>query len=1095
MLDTTLTFRMQSEGADRVKTDVEGIGKTTEKTGVQATKSATDSSRAGKAFEAQIAKFQGQVSGFAKSVTGDFNMVGSSAVAGVKRYLSQIDKLHAASAAATARAAAAASRNPASFSDEHIKRTMMLVTAKHTLRKTEERNAASARAASAAAVETARARAEAWGMYFDSLKTGGGTIDNIKAKFASLGESVKAQGGAMSVFGNALKGAGKVAAGAVASVAALAAGLGAITSKVFDLAAAGEKGNQIAAAFKGGEEAMKGLRAATQGLATDQSLMMAANSAEGFGLEINNTEKLMKIAGNRALALGRDVNESVTRIINGTVRGSNELLEELTIRIPPVKQIYEDFAKKAGISTDAMTESQKRNAVALNIIASEQEALTATADKQNTAVARAQVQYSNFISTMQGFVAGTLASSGALDSMVGVLDTVSKLFEENKEVVESLVTEGIALLVEGFGMVIAFVKPLIPALLPLMQLFKGLVPILQLVSAGIAHLIAISIKVIDYAFRPLAAVLSGLISALATAAKAVGMDGLASQLGRAAKGLGTYATQIKKVSASTAKHTKEADKNAAAITSVGAAAVETAGLVGGLATSQEDLLKAFGSSAELDLMSMGLKEIKVNGDDAGKIIDNFYRTMSSGGGAMTDAQKANSMWGLAMRASGRDVDKASLIMTEWMETVDAAAVAEYGLGAQTDSVRASLGGLGDELEKIEAVANKPKKKGKGNGDARKKLIYEAELIGMTELQQEVAEVNKSLAANLKIAGRNAKAVEAAHVLAMRSVGGLMVQSMASTGEDAASAFGVAFTAKLDEWRGRRLRQTFAELFEATQTGITDSFGLLGETMATAGQQMDSFSVTAATALLEVLPNAFNGASAAIAGTRSEFDALAGHFSGDAEDGAMAGMLRFATGMEEITMSLEENLGSVTEGLWEFGDAMSAMGDNSISNAEATKSAFSGLSKAATGSIAIGRAATGAFITDKKKLAKINGIFEIAEAVQAAASLNFVGAAMHGLAAVKYFALSGGGGGSASAGKGSSTKQRSKRQKTELAGAGALLDRRNKGPSSINQYFFSVLDQRAPGEAVANALNRAARYGSNASIPQRMISAGNVQGDL
>ena len=89
-----------------------------------------------------------------------------------------------------------------------------------------------------------------------------------------------------------------------------------------------------------------------------QDAMQFANIGISAGLASSQIESLTKIARGAANALGRDVNDSVRRIIQGTAKQEQEILDELGIFIK-AKQAYDKYAKTMGIKVDNLTGRQR----------------------------------------------------------------------------------------------------------------------------------------------------------------------------------------------------------------------------------------------------------------------------------------------------------------------------------------------------------------------------------------------------------------------------------------------------------------------------------------------------------------------------------------------------------------------------------------------------------------------------------------------------------------------------------------------------------------------------------------------------------------
>lgn len=94
-------------------------------------------------------------------------------------------------------------------------------------------------------------------------------------------------------------------------------------------------------------------------LSFEQS-MQFANIGTSAGIAASDLKELVTIAKGAAAGLGRDVNDSITRIIQGTAKQEQEILDELGIFIK-AKDAYEEYARKFQIEggPDALSAQQR----------------------------------------------------------------------------------------------------------------------------------------------------------------------------------------------------------------------------------------------------------------------------------------------------------------------------------------------------------------------------------------------------------------------------------------------------------------------------------------------------------------------------------------------------------------------------------------------------------------------------------------------------------------------------------------------------------------------------------------------------------------
>ncbi len=91
--------------------------------------------------------------------------------------------------------------------------------------------------------------------------------------------------------------------------------------------------------------------------------MQFSNIGTSAGLAGTQIANLTKIARGAASALGRDANDSVRRIIQGTAKQEQEILDELGIFVKS-KQAFEKYAKEIGVKADDLTGRQRTQAYA-----------------------------------------------------------------------------------------------------------------------------------------------------------------------------------------------------------------------------------------------------------------------------------------------------------------------------------------------------------------------------------------------------------------------------------------------------------------------------------------------------------------------------------------------------------------------------------------------------------------------------------------------------------------------------------------------------------------------------------------------------------
>jgi hypothetical protein len=216
---------------------------------------------------------------------------------------------------------------------------------------------------------------------------------------------------------------------------------------------------------------------------------------------------------------------------------------------------------------------------------------------------------------------------------------------------------------------------------------------------------------------------------------------------------------------------------------------------------------------------------------------------------------------------------------------------------------------------------------------------------------------------------------------------------------------------------------------------------------------------------------------------ANYNELISNFSGDRANALGEGILVVANAFEAAAASLSESAGTMQE-------AFAAYRDGSMSVVEVG-------SIVAESALRAGQAMTNAVIKDKKAQATVNALFEGAMAVAAAARLDFVAAAGHTLAAIKFGAIAGGGAGAEKSSAASSAKtaerQRERREATRFTAterADGFGDREKR--TEIHNHFHS-LDPRGGFEMAVDTLNKGAKRRTGRYIDGRLLGAGAAGG--
>jgi hypothetical protein len=348
---------------------------------------------------------------------------------------------------------------------------------------------------------------------------------------------------------------------------------------------------------------------------------------------------------------------------------------------------------------------------------------------------------------------------------------------------------------------------------------------------------------------------------------------------------------------------------------------------------------------------------------------------------------------------------------------------------------------------------KKKAGGKGNGREREQMIFEASLIGLNETEEELRKIGRQLEENRRIAGANAEAQVAAYKIAADAIQQATQESMKGIEE---------------------LNQKSAEAILSIAQMVGPSTAEVMGGLATMGEFMSQqFSIIASSSydMLTVTEEEFIARqNEIIAASLETMPAIT-------ESLQSAFSEQFGSFVSEIDTQSQFMIGTIN-GIQSSTARMAEAINQSSSTAGA---AWGALAAGATGFAAT-------FIKNQKTVAKIWGLFEVAESVRSFASLDFLGGAQHALAAAKYFIVAGSGAAPAT----SASASTASRQQSQ-ASSPTITAKKSAEPQAINQYFFSAFDRRPSGQIVADALNETARANTGVVLDSRVV--GTYQGGL
>lgn len=147
------------------------------------------------------------------------------------------------------------------------------------------------------------------------------------------------------------------------------------------------------------------------------------------GLAGQQIESLTKIARGAATVLGRDVGDSIRRIIQGTAKQEQEILDELGIFLK-ANQAYEKYAQAFNIKVDDLTAQQKTQAYANEVERLGQKFVefAEIPDPFTKFTATGKDALNSLLSSINKAVTPVLelfaSSEGAIKSMIGLISTI-----------------------------------------------------------------------------------------------------------------------------------------------------------------------------------------------------------------------------------------------------------------------------------------------------------------------------------------------------------------------------------------------------------------------------------------------------------------------------------------------------------------------------------------------------------------------------------------------------------------------------------------------------------------------------------------------
>jgi hypothetical protein len=202
---------------------------------------------------------------------------------------------------------------------------------------------------------------------------------------------------------------------------------------------------------------LEGIKNVTSGQLSLVASAETANLALSAGLG-DSMIGLFDTGAKAARALGRDVTDSINRIIKGTAKLEPELLDELGIFVR-IDSATEKYAASIGKTVTQLTEFERRQAFSNAVIAEgalKFKNINTFADTTATSIAKLEASISDLATSMFGFLAKVLTPmanffSGAFGNQVLLFGGILALvFAKLRTVVGDFVTTSLTGLAQGF---------------------------------------------------------------------------------------------------------------------------------------------------------------------------------------------------------------------------------------------------------------------------------------------------------------------------------------------------------------------------------------------------------------------------------------------------------------------------------------------------------------------------------------------------------------------------------------------------------------------------------------------------------------------
>lgn len=183
-------------------------------------------------------------------------------------------------------------------------------------------------------------------------------------------------------------------------------------------------------------DTLQRLRRAVRGTVDDMELMRITNEALQGGISVTEEqlEELVDVARRTGRSLGIDATESYQRFVQGIVRGRRQILDDLGI-IVDWGTAYERAASELGTTTDALTEQQKVQARANEVLRAGSDLVDDLGEESLTAGERVDQMNTFFLNVARTF-ARVVATSPRVRSALDDIGTSAEALADTMAGVE-----------------------------------------------------------------------------------------------------------------------------------------------------------------------------------------------------------------------------------------------------------------------------------------------------------------------------------------------------------------------------------------------------------------------------------------------------------------------------------------------------------------------------------------------------------------------------------------------------------------------------------------------------------------------------------